>query len=73
MSGYRRGRARRWAQRTRELREREGMPRRRAFVAADACRRCGGIGTVRIRTGNGGQRGPCSECGGTGQMLPGPR
>jgi DnaJ-class molecular chaperone len=40
---------------------------------ADACSKCGGLGTVRIRTGNGGQTIPCGECGGSGQMRPGPR
>ena len=39
----------------------------------DACSRCDGIGSIRIRTGNGGQRVPCPECGGSGQMRPGPR
>lgn len=40
---------------------------------ADACDRCDGIGSIRIRTGNGGQRVPCGECGGTGAKRPGPR
>lgn len=40
---------------------------------ADACAKCSGLGSVRIRTGNGGQRIPCNECGGSGQTRPGPR
>lgn len=40
---------------------------------SDACSTCGGLRTVRIRTGNGGQRVPCPACGGNGMTNPGPR
>lgn len=40
---------------------------------SDACATCGGNRTVRVRTGNGGQRVPCPDCDGTGMTNPGPR
>lgn len=65
---YRGGRAHRWADRKREFRQREGQVRRHAYVAADACRTCDGLGTIRTRT----DRRPCPDCGGSGQQVPGP-
>lgn len=48
-------------------------PRMDLPTYADACPGCGGLGSTRIRTGNGGQRVPCAECGGSGLQRPGPR
>jgi hypothetical protein len=42
-----------------------------AFVpAADACRTCAGIGTVRIPGRPGSERQPCPACGGSGMLRP---
>lgn len=48
-------------------------PRMDLPLYADACSKCGGLGTLRVRTGNGSQRVPCSECDGAGTQRPGPR
>ena len=49
------------------------QPRMDLPLYSDACPGCLGIGSVRIRRGNGGQRQPCEECGGSGTARPGPR